>query len=204
MKRRFLVAAILAASPVGAEAAPPIFVTVSSYADSASAVPASYKLVPDDSTPPDSLEFREYAAQIDRMLQARGWTKAADTAAAQVAILVSYGIGEPKEHHYSYSLPIYGQDSWVPIHGQYTTYHRWLKLRAMQLNGADNQKATESWRIDATSDGSRSDLRQVFTYLLFAASPYVGQNSGKAIDVKIKWEGKPILGFQADAKTDHH
>ena len=203
MKGYFLAAAIVAVLPSVAQAKV-VVVSVSSYADSASASPATYKLVPDDSIPVDGLEFREYAAQIDRMLKGRGWLKADDPDAAQVAVLVSYGIGEPKEHHYSYSMPVYGQDSWVPIHGQYTTYHRWLKLRAMQLHGAESQKATESWRIDLASDGSVGDLREIFTYLLFAASPYVGQNSGKALDVKIKMDGKPIRGFQADGGTDHH
>ena len=203
MKRFCISAAVLAVLPVTANAKD-VVVTVSSYADAANASPSTYTLVPDDSTPADGLEFREYGAQLDRMLQARGWTKAVDPDAAQFVVLVSYGIGEPKEHHQSYSIPIYGHDSWLPIDDHYTTYHRWLKLRAMQLHGAERQKATESWRIDLTSDGSIGDLRGIFVYLLFAASSYVGRNSGEAVDVKIKMDGKPIRAFRGEAGTRPH
>lgn len=65
----------------------------------------------------DDLEFREYAGYLRRGLVQAGFSEAANFDKADLAIFVRYGIGDPKEHHFSYSLPIYG-----PIGGGTYTY----------------------------------------------------------------------------------
>lgn len=55
------------------------------------------------------LQFREYASYIDKALAARGFIKADDFKNANVLIFIVYGIGDPEEHQYTYSLPVYGQ-----------------------------------------------------------------------------------------------
>jgi hypothetical protein len=57
----------------------------------------------------NDLQYREFAAYVERALQARGFKQADSADEADVAILLNYGIGEPQTTTYTYSLPIYGQ-----------------------------------------------------------------------------------------------
>lgn len=56
-----------------------------------------------------SLQYREFAAYVERALLDRGFVKANDIGDASVAIFLVYGIGDPETHQYTYSLPIWGQ-----------------------------------------------------------------------------------------------
>lgn len=70
----------------------------------------SYVLIPgQEGVNADDLQFREYAEYLDRALAMRGFAKVDDIKQADMAILVGYAIGEPKEHVYSYSIPHFGQ-----------------------------------------------------------------------------------------------
>ena len=60
---------------------------------------------------PGSLQFLEYSAYVHRVLQSRGFKLADSPASAQVAIFLSYGIGEPQVTYHSVSYPIYGMVS---------------------------------------------------------------------------------------------
>ena len=55
------------------------------------------------------LQYREYATYVERGLLEKGFVKANDLDDANVAIFLVYGIGDPQEHQYTYSLPIWGQ-----------------------------------------------------------------------------------------------
>lgn len=55
------------------------------------------------------LQFIEYANYVDAALASRGFIKAQDKEKADVAIFLIYGIGNPQENTYNYSLPIIGQ-----------------------------------------------------------------------------------------------
>jgi hypothetical protein len=68
----------------------------------------------------ENLQFKEYAAYVDRALSAKGLVKANDFNDANIAIYLSYGIGDPKEHQYVYSFPVWGQT------GFYSSY-RYVK-----------------------------------------------------------------------------
>jgi hypothetical protein len=57
----------------------------------------------------EDLEFREYATYLRNGLGRAGFTQSASLEQADLAIFVGYGIGDTKEHYYSYSLPVYGQ-----------------------------------------------------------------------------------------------
>ncbi|WP_197490442.1 hypothetical protein [Halothiobacillus diazotrophicus] len=70
----------------------------------------SYILLPGNKgVTKDDLQFQEYAHYVTRGLAAHGFTPAETVANANVAIVLSYGIGDPQSHQYSYSLPVYGQ-----------------------------------------------------------------------------------------------
>ncbi|MCX8050102.1 MAG: hypothetical protein N3A55_10665 [Methylohalobius sp.] len=55
------------------------------------------------------LQFKEYAGYIEKGLTSKGYVKAENFGDADIAIFLAYGIGEPQEHLYTYSLPEWGQ-----------------------------------------------------------------------------------------------
>ncbi|HID69608.1 MAG TPA: DUF4136 domain-containing protein [Desulfobacterales bacterium] len=72
----------------------------------------------------NDLQFKEYASYVERALTSAGYIKAKDFKDARIAIFLSYGIGAPKEHVYSYSLPVWGQTgvSSSTTYGTITSY----------------------------------------------------------------------------------
>lgn len=70
------------------------------------------------------LQFKEYASYINRALIAQGYSPAETFETADLVIFLSYGIGDPQEHQYSYSLPVFGQTgvSSANTYGTLNTY----------------------------------------------------------------------------------
>ncbi len=70
------------------------------------------------------LQFREYAAYVERALLSLGYTKGARLEDTDIAISLGYGIGEPETSQYTYSLPTYGQTgvSSANTYGTVNTY----------------------------------------------------------------------------------
>lgn len=87
------------------------FVTsVDAIASPTAASKKEYVLLPGkDGVTWDDLQFREYAAYLIRVLTAKGYHLAESADDAEVAIVLSYGIGDPQQELYSYTLPVYGQ-----------------------------------------------------------------------------------------------
>jgi hypothetical protein len=74
------------------------------------AVRTSFVVLPGDkNVPSNDLQFQEYAKDVERALVQRGYKPATSFETADVAVYLVYGVGEPKEHLFSYVLPIYGQ-----------------------------------------------------------------------------------------------
>lgn len=89
---------------------PQIHVTVDSLSASTQASRKHFVLLPGNKdTPATDLQFREYAAYINRALVSRGYVPAEGIEKADLAIFVVYGIGNPQQHQYSYSIPTWGQ-----------------------------------------------------------------------------------------------
>lgn len=57
----------------------------------------------------DDLQFQEYALYVMRVLNSQGFISADKAEDADVAIVLSYGIGDPKTRQYSYALPVWGE-----------------------------------------------------------------------------------------------
>jgi len=62
-------------------------------------------------TSASDLQFQEYAHYLSKALSSLGYTLAASPKAAAVEIFLSYGVGEPESHVYSYAEPVWGQIS---------------------------------------------------------------------------------------------
>lgn len=57
----------------------------------------------------EDLQFQEYAQYLMRVLNSQGFVSADKAEDADVAIVLSYGIGDPQTHQYSYALPVWGE-----------------------------------------------------------------------------------------------
>jgi hypothetical protein len=85
-------------------------VRVDSLARPDSVAKRSYILLPGNKdTSANDLQFQEYATYIHRALASRGLVHARRFEDADIAIFLAYGIGDPKTHYYTYSLPVWGQ-----------------------------------------------------------------------------------------------
>ncbi len=84
--------------------------TVDSLARSDAAEKRRYVLLPGGKgVDVGDLQFQEFAAYIDKVLSGAGFTKVASLHDADVAIFLSYAIGDPETYQYSYALPTWGQ-----------------------------------------------------------------------------------------------
>ncbi|WP_287372477.1 hypothetical protein [Prosthecochloris sp.] len=106
-------------------------VNVSSLASSAANEKGTYFLLPgNDGVTFEDLQFQEYAAYVKRILDAEGFIYAPNVKNADVAVILSYGIGEPQTTQYTYSLPVWGQtgvsaartSGTVSVYGNTATY----------------------------------------------------------------------------------
>ena len=69
-----------------------------------------YALEPaDKSISRNDLQFEEYCRYVDSVLTKNGYVKVESIDDATIVVFFSYGIGNPQEHQYSYSLPMSGQ-----------------------------------------------------------------------------------------------
>ncbi len=102
-------------------------VNVDSLSTSTQTARKNFVLLPGNKdTSVTDLQFREYAAYINRALVSRGYVPAESVEVADLAIFVLYGIGNPQEHQYSYSIPTWGQTgvSSSSTYGTLNTYGR--------------------------------------------------------------------------------
>lgn len=100
-------------------------VAVDSLASLSAQQKRTYLLLPgNEGVTWDDLQFQEYAAYLMRVLNAEGFTSARNAEEADVAIVLSYGIGDPQTTQYSYSLPVWGQTGVSSAHtyGTATSY----------------------------------------------------------------------------------
>jgi hypothetical protein len=86
------------------------YTDVDSIALSDQSVGKRYLLFPgNQGGTPDDLEFLEYARYIEAILMPLGFVKASSDKDADIAVMLSYGLGSPQTHQFSSSIPVYGQ-----------------------------------------------------------------------------------------------
>lgn len=103
--------AILAFFCLGACASGPKYnVNTSSLASPDVSNYKTYELWPADNTvQANDLQFIEYTTYIERAFAAKGFERVDFDEEPEIVVLVGYGIGEPKEHSRTYSIPTFGQ-----------------------------------------------------------------------------------------------
>jgi hypothetical protein len=66
------------------------------------------------------------------------------------------------------------------------TYTRYAKITAYDRQQyKQDKKEVMLWETDIVSTGSSGDLRHVFPIMIAAATPYIGENTGKSIRVSL-------------------
>ncbi len=123
---RILIAGLFIAVLLAGCATQPKFnVAVDSLASPVAENHRTYVLLPgNEGVTWDDLQFQEYALYVMRVLHAQGFVSAEKAEDADVAIVLSYGIGDPQTQEYTYSLPVWGQTGVSAAHtyGTATAY----------------------------------------------------------------------------------
>lgn len=112
MRARFTVTIFLLAALVvsGCATTQPQFSVKVDSISGQTADKGSYILLPGNKdTKTEDLQFKEYAGYVNRALIKQGFVPAESFEKSNIAIFLVYGIGDPQEHQYSYSIPTYGQ-----------------------------------------------------------------------------------------------
>jgi hypothetical protein len=107
MKKYFLFCTLLSLLILsGCE--PSFIVRVNSISDVNYNNQKSFILLPgNEGVNENDLQFKEYSRYVKYVLEKSG-LKEAEFGKADIAIFLSYGIGNPEEQSYSYSVPVYG------------------------------------------------------------------------------------------------
>lgn len=88
---------------------PRVNTSVSSLASEDSSTFKSYVLIPSsNSVSTNDLQFKEYSSYVKRLLKKNGYKDSQDKENPDLVIFVGYGIGEPEQSQYTYSMPIFG------------------------------------------------------------------------------------------------
>lgn len=93
-----------------AGSAPSFEVVVDTIGSDGGIAPRTFVLVPTMQDVKESdLRFKEFAKQIEVALAKRQYLRVRDIEDADLVIFVTYGVGDPQQHSYSYSIPMWGQ-----------------------------------------------------------------------------------------------
>ncbi len=103
----FLIAAV---ALLAGCASPSCRVAVNAFAAQASSAATTYALFPSSTNvTADDLEFQEYAQYLERAMIFHGYRRVASVNEAELAVFLTYGIGDPQEHSHTHNRPVYGQ-----------------------------------------------------------------------------------------------
>jgi len=147
----------------------------------------------------NDLLFREFSSYVTNALAVQGYKPAKNMETADLAIFLSYGVGNPRDYQYIYSFPVwdsdgrteriktfkpsYGIKGYSPYGGSYARNFRFIFLDAYDLRlSRDAGEPVQVWETSITSGGSSDDLRMAFPVLLAAAREYIGVNTGRTIE----------------------
>jgi hypothetical protein len=167
----------------------------------------TYVLLPgNQDTAAEDLLFKEFAKYVHRALAAKGFLPAVNVEEAKVVIFLSYGIGNPQEHLYSYttteSSPVYSTfggevgtiKSKTSHVGSFRTYDRFILIDAYDLDAyREQKKLSQLWKTTVTSSGSSGDLRRVFPVLIAASRAYLGSNTGRQVHLSLDEQDRRVL-----------
>lgn len=165
----------------------------------------------------NDLLFIEFKNYVERALIQRGFVKAPSLETGDVVLFLSYGIGEPQVHQFSYDVPIWTSYSYYPYYygrrrgysprpsvaygvsgytqriESYTLYRRYLILDAYEMGAYLNKQTPQQlWKISVQSQGQSNDLRLTLPFMVTAMQPYIASNTRRIMTVDVD-ELSPLL-----------
>ena len=249
MKKGFFAAVLFLFLISGCATNKSFVVQINSIGDDAYQDETTYIVVSTDRDVNTSdLTFLEYSGYIKKVLSSKGYTLVDSGDDANIIVFLTYGVGDPQQHVYTYTVPVYGKiaadsrtdkapgrrppqqdqkesdqnhkekpnpapesDSkekdrtfrrFTPTRGivgttakhiLYTTYFRYCKIEAFDLKEfKETGEEKQLWWTVVTSRGESDDLRYVMPYMITAVEDYIGSNTGKRIEVKIRENDKRV------------
>ena len=190
-----------------------------------SAEKQSYQLLSGDpETKRDDLYFQEFSRFARYALEQAGLQPASSSASADQKVYFSFGVNSGTTKRQTYSAPIYeyvGGDTitikehairngstdtnttqvYVPYRfklvglesrsRKITTYQSYLRLEGRSND--DEQK--QLWMITVETSSSSNDLRMLIPLMLSKAQPYIGKNTGRAIQIKASADDQQVQQF---------
>jgi hypothetical protein len=213
----------------------PFTVSVNGFAAPDSATKRTFVILPEmQGVKATDLEFEEYARVASAVLAQSGYVQVPSGTDPQLIIFLTYSIGEPKEHNYTYSLPQFGQTGvassqtygtvratspntasytattyntptygitgYATGSGSYSTFTRVVSLEAFDLAVyMQTKELKQVWKTKIASTGSSGDLRAVYPFMLTAAAPYIGKNTGSMVTCEIKADDPKALSLRASS-----
>ena len=115
----------------------------------------------------NDLQFREFASYVERVLVSKGYEITDDFETADVAVLLGYGIGDPEEHYYTYSVPVWGQTgvSSSTTTGSANTFGNIYSYgSSANLSGTTSHSSTTTYTPSYGVVGSSSHVGSFVTY----------------------------------------
>lgn len=120
----------------------------------------------------NDLEFKIVAKYVENAMRKHGAKPVEKQENAELLVRVAYGIGEPHQvSAYSYMV------GWSVQSVTQTVFTRNLIISGHEAKRAQAQL----WKTTVRSTGMSSDLRMIILYLVAAAEPYLGENTGHVL-----------------------
>jgi len=167
-----------------------------------------------------SLRHREAARHVQTALSGHGLYEAPAKVRPDLIIEMDYGIESSGLRYEKVTVPVYARSSHRPhlrprsgsrtslspslgttvigyreITCPVATREKYLALSArLNRDHADHGAAPEVWRIRASIDDERSDLRTCLPLLAFVAMEKIGENTGGATTLSLA-ENEPEISF---------
>jgi len=97
--------------------------------------------------------------------------------------------------YYSHEMadPEYGITGYVTRTREYTSYTKFIVIDAYSLKERDSEDRLKPlWKTTITFADSSPELRRYFPYMITAAYPHIGENTGRAINVTIDKDSELI------------
>ncbi|MDD2759574.1 MAG: hypothetical protein PHH11_04710 [Methylomonas sp.] len=156
------------------------------------------------------LQFIEFKTYVEKILTKRGFIKVDALQEGELAIFMSYGVGEPQTYQHTYEVPVWNDMGFYPYYRRYryypmmstyyaqrieptVLYKRHLLLEAYDMTAYLQQKAPQQlWKISVQSQGASNDLRLAFPFMVTAMHPHIATNTGHMVTVDVI-EHDPLL-----------
>ncbi|WP_243310772.1 DUF4136 domain-containing protein [Fundidesulfovibrio agrisoli] len=136
-------------------------------------------------------QFKAVAAALDKMLQAKGYTRATGVDAADLGIYVEFGVKEtigppmsggafaaPSMPGFGHPFGLFGAG------GMERVFSRWLTVEAVDFaRYKANDPKNVVWSVSVTSRGSTASLEKAMPFFAAAMDAYIGRKAHVTLEV---------------------